>query len=119
MENRELLDALNAYGANTTAALERFVNDIELYNECLGLFFNDECFAKLAQALDAKEYKAAFDAAHTLKGVAGNLGLTPMYDSICEVVEPLRNHTYDHLTEAYERMLAEFQRLKDAIHWEK
>ena len=28
--------------------------------------------------------------AHTLKGVAGNMGLTPLFDKVCAIVEPLR-----------------------------
>ena len=33
---------------------------------------------------------SAFEAAHTLKGVTGNMGLTPLYDAVCTIVEPLR-----------------------------
>ena len=35
--------------------------------------------------------KAAFEAAHTLKGVSANLGLTDLYDSVFPLVEELRN----------------------------
>ena len=37
-----------------------------------------------------KNYKEAFEAAHSLKGVLGNLSLTPLYDKVCEITELLR-----------------------------
>ncbi len=39
----------------------------------------------------AGDLTGAFEAAHTLKGVAGNLGLTPLYEAVCAIVEPLRS----------------------------
>ena len=42
------------------------------------------------QALKDKDYGEAFTAAHTLKGVTANMGLTPLFDRVCAIVEPLR-----------------------------
>lgn len=39
----------------------------------------------------------AFDYAHALKGVTSNVGLTPLYNCIVEIVEPLRNGKTDNL----------------------
>ena len=36
-----------------------------------------------AKFLHLVDLDGAFEAAHTLKGVAGNLGLTPLYRSVC------------------------------------
>ena len=68
-------DALSAYGVDLNEVMERFVNDEELYYECLNTFIDDPSFDGLHNALLEKEYEAAFHHAHTLKGVAGNLGL--------------------------------------------
>ncbi len=85
-----LIDDLKAYGADTEGAMERLVDDEELYMTCLVSFKDDPCFPALDQAFSSKDYKVAFEQAHALKGVAGNLGLTPLYTSICNLVEALR-----------------------------
>ncbi|MDD5942775.1 Hpt domain-containing protein [Fibrobacter sp.] len=50
-------------------------------------------FRKLKDSIAAKDLKAAFEAAHALKGVLGNLSLTPLYTSVVEITELLRNNT--------------------------
>jgi HPt (histidine-containing phosphotransfer) domain-containing protein len=101
----ELTDRLTVYGADITGALERFVGDEELYGECLALFLEDPSFAALDRALSAGNFSAAFDAAHTLKGVAGNLGLTPMYRAISALVEPLRSRDGSRLDARYQSVM--------------
>ena len=55
------------------------------------MLFQDENMQKLGAALANRDYTAAFEAAHTLKGVVGNMGLTPLYEAVCVIVEPLRS----------------------------
>ena len=50
----------------------------------------DANFDKLREAVAAGDAKAAFEAAHALKGVAGNLALTPIYTPLSELTEQLR-----------------------------
>lgn len=85
-----LTERLAAYGVDVPLALERFVGDEDMYLYCLDLFINDKAFPELGYALDALDFKTAFEKAHSLKGVSANLGLQPLYDEICEIVEPLR-----------------------------
>ena len=47
-------------------------------------------FDKLADAIRADNLDAAFEHAHALKGVLGNLSLTPIYNPVCEMTERLR-----------------------------
>jgi len=111
----ELTDRLSAYGADMTGALERFVGDEALYEQCFGMFLEDPGFTQLGEALEKKDYTGAFNAAHTLKGVAGNLGLTPLYDAVCAIVEPLRHQDYSRLSAQYQAVLdarAAAERLK-------
>lgn len=98
----ELTDRLRAYGADMDGAMERFVGDEELFGECFSMFLEDAAFAALEDSLKKQDYRAAFEAAHTLKGVAGNLGLTPLYQAICQLVEPLRRGEYSALQSQYE-----------------
>ena len=81
---------LRDWGCAVDEALSRVVDDKELYRDCLIMFADDEGFAALGKHLEGHSLQAAFDTAHTLKGVSGNLGLTPMFDTISDIVEPLR-----------------------------
>jgi HPt (histidine-containing phosphotransfer) domain-containing protein len=56
----------------------------------LGLFLNDPSFDELKNAFAKNDAKTAFRAAHTLKGVAANLGLNKLSSSSSELTEDLR-----------------------------
>ncbi|WP_369282906.1 Hpt domain-containing protein [Oscillibacter sp. GMB15532] len=88
----KLTDQLRAHGADMDGAMNRLLGDEELYAVCFGLFLEDAAFAALGVALDTGDRDAAFEAAHSLKGVAGNLGLTRIYRLSGELVEPLRGN---------------------------
>ncbi|WP_418667060.1 Hpt domain-containing protein [Allofournierella sp.] len=83
-------EILESYGSNYEETMERFLEDETFYLKILGMLLKDASMKKLHDALDSKDVAAAFDAAHTLKGISGNLGLTPFYAAVCTMVEALR-----------------------------
>lgn len=85
-----MLEWLRNWGCNVDEALERFVNDEELYCTCFNMFLADETFDKLRQSVKDGDSKASFEACHTLKGVGGNLSAGPLYTAICDLTERLR-----------------------------
>lgn len=101
MTNEQLVSALAEYGADVDAIAERFLNDYDLYAVCLDKFIAGKSFEALGRAISKKEYTTAFEIAHDLKGVSGNLGLNPMYAAICGIVEPLRAREYGELNLRY------------------
>ncbi|MEG0805604.1 MAG: Hpt domain-containing protein [Lachnospiraceae bacterium] len=94
----QLIDSFASYGADIKGIMERLMGDEELLEKCLEQFTKDEGFEKLEQALEEQDYTQAFEHAHALKGVSGNLGLTPLYGAICRLVEALRSKTYDNIS---------------------
>lgn len=96
-----LMDRLEEYGADTKSAMARFLDDEELYVSCFASFLDDEAFSQLDDALGCGDYEQAFEAAHTLKGVAGNMGLTPLYHAICDIVESLRMKEVSNIAELH------------------
>ena len=68
---------------------------------------SDPAFEKLGEELRGQETHAAFDTAHMLKGIIGNCGITPMYEIIVRIVEPLRKGRPDFagLEEDYGQMI--------------
>lgn len=88
----EFKNLFEAYGGDYQATMARFLDNEAMYLKFLPKLFQDDSLHKLGDALDAGNLSDAFTAAHTLKGVAGNLGLTPLYESVCAIVEPLRQN---------------------------
>ena len=82
---------METYGVNYALTMERFMRQEKMYVRILGMLFKDESLGDLRRALQAENLDGAFQAAHTLKGVSGNLGLTPLYEAIWDIVEPLRH----------------------------
>lgn len=111
-EQSEVLTILDDWGVPMKETRERFLNDDGFYMECLQDFMQDQNLPALDAALKAKDYQAAFEASHTLKGVAANLGLLPLYHVVVEIVEALRNKDYSALNEQYQHILAVMNELK-------
>ncbi len=86
-------DELIEYGANVEEGLSRCINNEALYLRLVGTVTDEKSFDKLHEALAANNLDEAFEAAHALKGVLGNLALTPIYDKVVEITELLRART--------------------------
>lgn len=84
------LDALKQFGADTDDGLSRCMGNEAFYFKLIGKVIDDSNFKILEDAVAAKDLDKAFEAAHSLKGVLGNLALTPIYEPVCEVTELLR-----------------------------
>lgn len=96
-------------------AMNRFLQDEDFYLDCYKQVLDDEAFGKLKESLDAGNTEDAFHYAHTLKGVIANMGLTPMYDTVVEIVEPLRAGSMDGLMPIYEKLMQEREDFKQLI----
>ena len=106
---------LAEWGCDVAAARERLMEDDDLFENCLNIFVKDSNFQELGRYIKSGMYKQAFDCAHTLKGVAGNLGITPIYDATSNLVEELRNSRYDRLEELYKALLNEFDEMQHIV----
>ncbi len=101
----DLIENLRNSECDVDSALARFVDDIDLYTQFYSELLNDEAFTLLGEALDDGRLYEAFDYAHTLKGIIGNMGLTPLYETICDIVEPLRINEVDGVFDNYKKLL--------------
>ena len=101
---------LEEAGINVEDALARFMNNEGLMLKFLLRFPQDPNFQLLREAMDKQDLQGAYNAAHTLKGVAGNLSLTGLMAAVSAVVEDLRGgdlaaaaDKLPHLTQQYLR----------------
>ena len=84
------IETLRRAGVNTEEGLRRLMNNETFYLRLVNMALDDAGFGKLSDAVGNDDRKAAFEAAHALKGVLGNLSLTPMYEKVSEMTELLR-----------------------------
>jgi len=84
------LEALKEYGANTEDGMKRCMDNRDFYIRLIGKALENKGFKELEDHIAAGDLDNAFETAHSLKGVLGNLALTPIYDPVCELTELLR-----------------------------
>lgn len=97
-----ILEKLKDIGTDIDTTLERFMGNEDLYIKFLNKFTSDTSMQELELAVDCKDLKKAFNAAHTLKGVTGNLGLESLYNLLVPFVESLRKTDLEILSEQEE-----------------
>lgn len=107
--------ALKEAGVDTDGALRRFSNNTGLYERFLVKFPSDENFGRIKPALDAGDFETALTAAHTLKGVSGNLGMDRLYRACTEIVSLIRGGDQAKARNAYTELDAAYRELLDAL----
>ena len=100
------LEKLRDFGADVEEGLGRCYGNEALYLRLAGMIPAEANFDKLQSALQSGDLDSAFEAAHALKGVLGNLSLTPMYRVCCEMTELLRARTERDYTPLLQELLA-------------
>ncbi len=81
---------LREFGANVDEAMKRCLNNETFYLTLVGKALRDPSFERLRDALEQGDLDRAFELAHSLKGVTGNLSLTPIYCALQEMTDLLR-----------------------------
>lgn len=84
-------------GVDMEKTMARFMNKEDFYQKFLLKFPGDQNFDDLETALGEKDWEGVERAAHTLKGVAANLGLDPLASVFNDMVWAVRNNTYGNL----------------------
>ncbi len=118
MTVREFYEQL---GQDYTQVLERMAGNETFVLQFLRQFCEDETYALLADAVACGVPEQIFAAAHTLKGVTANLGLKPLYEKTCVLVEITRKGSPDGagdafaaITEAYEDIVAQISCMNES-----
>ena len=99
-----LYEKLELWGCDVNIALERFWQDHEFYLKCLKRFTEEPAFSELKNAVEAGRLQEAANAAHTLKGSAATLGITPIVRQAESLVTLLQTDPVPDLSEAMERL---------------
>ncbi|MCI8407266.1 MAG: Hpt domain-containing protein [Oscillospiraceae bacterium] len=112
----DLMTRLEGAGVDVKQSLARFGGNEALYTRFLNKFLQDLNKDALKDAINAKNFKDAEIAAHTLKGVAANLGMTALSTACSEMVSQIRAGQTDNLeplldkiTSLYENVVGNIQ----------
>lgn len=85
-----IFDELKSLGVDVDEGLQRFMNNSSLYEKMLGKFTDNASQLNVMQCFEEGNLEDALAKAHTLKGVTGNLSITPLYKGYTEIVALLR-----------------------------
>lgn len=101
MEKKTFLGLLEASGVQVGPALERFMGNEDLYLSFLARLPGQLRFEEILRALGEGDEEGFYLRVHDLKGLAGNLGLTPVHDCAQAVLKEFRAERFrnrDRLT---------------------
>lgn len=90
-----LFTALKNLGVDVDGTVSRFVDNSEIYIKFLSRFPTEDRITPIKEAVAAKDYEALLSAAHKLKGVAANLGMTDLSAKAEVIVKKIRAEIYE------------------------
>ncbi len=112
---QEIKDELSAAGVNLENALSRMMNNEKLLEKLLVKFLADPNYEGIRQALADGRYDDAFHCAHTLKGVAGNMGMEKLMQADIPIVEKLRVGNHEGIEQDMEALSAAYEEITGII----
>lgn len=101
-----MLEKLKELGVNVDEGVERVMGDSSLYESLLWMFTNSIREAAITpEDFNAEDPEGIIRKTHMLKGEAGNLGLTPLYEGYTRTLGFLRKGQIEEAKEEYERFV--------------
>lgn len=117
--NEKTLIILQEAQVNTEEAIARFAGNSGLYKKFLLKFLSDDNYNRIGEAVEKNDITGMEEAAHTLKGVSGNLGMKRLYDACSDMVIRIRRgdvsgakEVYPEIQDAYEQVCAAVKMLE-------
>ena len=105
------IDKLRSFGADVDDGIARCMNRPEFYLMLVGKVTEDKRLPQLEKQLADKDYAAAFETAHTLKGMYSNLSLTPLTQPVTEMTELLHSRQDTDYSALFQEIKTQFERL--------
>ncbi len=91
--------ALKNVGVNIDEASERFMGNYTFMDKCFRMFINDNSLIRLKEAVSSNNIEEAFIAAHTLKGVCGELSIYKLGSIVCQMSYMLKGGDIESASE--------------------
>lgn len=98
-------------------ALEKVEGDREFLNELAKIYLEEVSIllVAMAHAMEQNDIIAAAKKAHTIKGASSNFCAQAVFEAAWDFEKMLPSNTSEEIAAAYERLLRELERLKQAM----
>ena len=101
-------------GGDYQGTLRRLCSE-RLIQRVILKFPGDPSYGELSRTVKEGQWEDAFRAAHTLKGVSQNLGMTALYEPTAELTELLRAGTLEGTEPLFLKLSEEYVHLLEQI----
>lgn len=113
MKLQELYERIESdYGT----VLNRFGNDEGMLGKFVLYFASDPTYQNLSDAVETFSFADIEGYAHTLKGVAGNLGFDRLQTACSDLVLFIRQSRYDDIQQGFQMVKQEYDSVLEEIH---
>lgn len=113
---KEMLQGLLEGGIDIEGIYHRLPGKDDLIIRLLKKFPEEQNYNFLVEAVEEKDYRKAFEAAHNLKGVAANMDMHPLLESMSLLVEKLREEEPGDISAEFEAVKRDYERVIEAIN---
>ena len=101
-----MMEELKGLGVDVDEGMERVMGDADLYEMMLGMFLDSIRDNPVAsEDFDGSDLDALIKRVHTLKGITGNLAITPLFDGYTESLGLLRDNRPKEAKAIFARIL--------------
>lgn len=100
---------------NVDEALNRFSDNKELFEKYIKKFPDDSSYKNLVIAYNDKNYEEMENSVHSLKGVAGTLGINRVYEPSCKMLTLLRQGNKEEAETVFPLIKEEYDKIVKII----
>lgn len=104
-------EAFQELGFSYEELVARFSGNEMLAERFLKRFVEDKTYGALCQAIEEKDYAGIESFAHTLKGVAANLGLQSIFRYAEAIVKAVRQKQYLEIPSLFEPLKQSYEQV--------
>lgn len=110
-----LLEELAENGSDISDGLNRLMNNEQIYTKLLKKLPESIEKQEILPFIESGDIPTAIQNAHTIKGVTGNLSVTPLYTAYTEIVNLLRADKVDDAKKLYEETIPVQEKILNII----
>ena len=108
-------DTLIAANVDYENGIKRFAGNAALYEKYLLKFRDDLHYEAAKTAYEAGDFDTLLKEAHTLKGVAGTLGLTDIYQTCSNIVTALRSERAEQVPQLFQLLQHAYEKTMNVV----
>lgn len=106
---------LEQEGVAVSEAVKRLLGNMPMYERFLRRFPDDPNYGRLVEAVAGQDKKKTYSAAHTLKGICGNLSISHLQQLMTKQVALLYENRWEDAVAMMPEITAEYERICSVI----